>query len=163
MPINAPRYVSRAAVTRPNDTTAYAALDVLGGTSAALSVIEFTNIAPVGGGPIILLYASLRMDVAALPSGFSQTRLHLYSSAPTAIADNAAYNLPSADRSKYLGYITLGTPVDLGDTLFVEDDYLRKAVVATSTSIFAIAQTIAGFTPSASTVKNWELRASAEV
>lgn len=159
--MNAPRYISKVAVTRPDNTTAYTALDVLGTNPA--SVIEFANIAPVGGGPIILLYASLRVDIAALPSGFGQTRLHLYSSAPAAIADNAAYNLAAGDRSKYLGYITLGTPQDLGDTLFVEDDYLRKAVVATSTSIFAIAQTIAGFTPSAKTVKNWELRASAEV
>jgi hypothetical protein len=153
-----PRYISKVAVTRPDDTTAYAALDVLGAGSAA--VIEFPNIAPVGGGPLVLLYASLRIDVASLPAGFGQTRLHLYSSAPAAIADNAAYNLPSGDRAKYLGYLTLGTPLDLGDTLFAEDDFLRKQVIATSSSLFAIAQTLSAFTPTASTVKNWELRAA---
>jgi hypothetical protein len=48
----------------------------------------------------------------------------------------------------------------LGDTLFSEDDFLRKQIVATSSSIFAIAQTLSAFTPTASTVKNWELRAA---
>jgi hypothetical protein len=155
-----PRYISKAAVTRPDDTTAYTALDVLGGTSAGNSVIEFTNIAPSGGGSIVLLYASLRVDVGTVPAGYGQMRLHLYDSAPAAIADNAAYNLPSGDRAKYLGYLTLGTPIDLGDTLFSEDDFLRKQIVATSSSIFAIAQTLSAFTPTASTVKNWELRAA---
>jgi hypothetical protein len=154
--MNAPRYTSTSAVTRPNDTTPYDGLDVLGGTTSA--PIEFTNIAPDGGGPTILLYASLLVSVGSLPTGLGQTRLHLYSSAPTGIADNAAFNLPAGDRAKYLGYITLGTPLDLGDTLFVEDDYLRKQVIATSSSLFAIAQTITGFTPSASTVKTWQLR-----
>lgn len=153
-----PRYFSKVAVTRPNDTTAYAALDVLGTDPG--TVIEFPNIAPVGGGPIMLLYAALRVDVGSIPSGMSQVRLHFYDSAPTAIADNAAFNLPAGDRAKYLGYLTLGTPIDLGDTLFSEDDFLRKQVVATSSSIFAIAQTLSAFTPTASTVKNWELRAA---
>jgi hypothetical protein len=155
-----PRYISKAAVTRPDDTTAYTALDVLGATTTASSVIEFANIAPVGGGPIVLLYASLRVDEGTVPAGYGQMRLHLYDSAPAAIADNAAYNLPSGDRAKYLGYLTLGTPIDLGDTLFSEDDFLRKQIVATSSSIFAIAQTLSAFTPTASTVKNWELRAA---
>ena len=156
--MNAPRYFSKAAVTRPNNTTAYAELDVLGTDPA--SVIEFANIAPAGGGPVVLLYASLRVDVGSIPSGLGQTRLHLYTSAPAAIADNAAFNLPAGDRAKYLGYLTLAAPADLGDTLFVEDDFLRKQVIATGSSLFAIAQTIGAFTPSAQTVKNWELRAS---
>lgn len=153
-----PRYFSKVAVTRPDDTTAYAALDVMGTDPG--TVIEFPNIAPVGGGPIMLLYAALRVDVGSIPSGMGQVRLHFYDSAPTAIADNAAYNLPAGDRAKYLGYLTLGTPLDLGDTLFSEDDFLRKQLIATSSSIFAIAQTLSAFTPTASTVKNWELRAA---
>lgn len=156
--MNVPRYFSKVAVTRPDNTTAYTELDVLGTDPA--TVIEFANIAPAGGGPVVLLYASLRVDVDSIPSGLGQTRLHLYTSAPTAIADNAAFNLPSGDRAKYLGYITLPAPADLGDTLFVEDDFLRKQVIATSSSLFAVAQTIGAFTPSALTVKNWELRAA---
>lgn len=149
-----PRYISKVSVTRPDNTTAYAANDVLGTNPA--SVIEFTNIAPEGGGTIVLLYASLMLSVGS--GGGGQTRLHLYSSAPTAIADNAAFNLPSGDRGKYLGYITLGAPVDLGDTMFSEDDFLRKTITATSSSVFAMAETTGVFTPAAETVRTWELR-----
>jgi hypothetical protein len=149
-----PRYIAKVAVTRPNDTTAYAANDVLGTDPA--SVIEFANIAPQGGGTIVLLYASLMINVGS--GGPSQTRLHLYSSAPTAIADNAAYNLPSGDRGKYLGYVTLGGPIDLGDTMFSQEDFLRKTITATSSSVFAIAETTGAFTPTANTIKTWELR-----
>jgi hypothetical protein len=156
--MSAPRYFSKVAVTRPDNTTAYAAGDVLGTDPA--TAIEFQNIAPAGGGPIILLYASLMINVGS--GGPSQTRLHFYSSAPSAIADNAAFNLPSGDRAKYLGSITIAAPVDLGDTMFSEDDYLRKTIIATSSSLFALAETVGAFTPTASTVKTWELR-SAEV
>jgi hypothetical protein len=104
----------------------------------------------------MLVYASLMVNVGS--GGPGQTRLHLYSSAPTAIVDNAAHNLPAGDRAKYLGYITLGAPLDLGDTMFVEDDYLRKALVLPSSSLFAVAQTLGAFTPTALAVKTWELR-----
>lgn len=152
------RYISKTAVTRPANTTAYSANQVLGaGVTLAL---EFPNIAPVGGGPIILLYASLFMNEASLPAGLGQTRLHLYSSLPTAIADGAAYNLPAGDRDKYLGSITLGTPADLGDTLFVEDDFLRKVVIATSSSLWVIAETLSAYTPTSQAQRTYELRAS---
>ena len=35
---------------------------------------------------------------------------------------------------------------------------MRKQIVAASSSLFAIAQTLAAFTPASGTVKNWELR-----
>lgn len=149
-----PRYISKASVTRPNNTTAYAANDVLGADPA--SVIEFAKIAPEGGGTIILLYAATMINAGSTTLG--QTRLHLYSSAPAAIVDNAAFNLPSGDRSKYLGFVTLAAPIDLGDTMFSEEDLLRKTILATSSSVFAIAETTSVFTPTASTVQGWELR-----
>lgn len=156
--MSAPRYFSKVAVTRPDDTTAYAAGDVIG-TSPA-TVIEFANVAPQGGGTIVLLYASHMINVGSSAQG--QLRLHLYSSAPAGIADNATFNLPAGDRDKYLGSLTIAAPVDLGDTMFTEDDYLRKIVVATSSSIFAIAESVSAFTPTALSIRTFELR-SAEV
>lgn len=155
-----PRYISKVAKTRPDNTTAYAAGDVLATATTGDSLIEFTNIAPTGGGPINLVYASLRIDVASLPAGLAQTRLHLYSESVLGLSDNGAYNLSSSDRGKYLGFITLSTPLDLGDTLFIENESFNKQVVATSSSLWAYAQTLDAFTPTASSVFNWELRAS---
>ncbi|MEI6035068.1 MAG: hypothetical protein WCS65_12420 [Verrucomicrobiae bacterium] len=152
-----PRYTSRVAVTRPANDTAYAAGDVLGAASA--SVIEFTNLAPVGGGPVLITHGALLAEVAAIPSGLGIVRLHLYSAAPTAIADNDAFDLPAGDRAKYLGSISLSlnATCDLGATVFVEDDYLRKQIIASSSSIFGIAQTLAAYTPTSEAVLNWEL------
>jgi hypothetical protein len=155
-----PRYISKVAKTRPNNTTAYAAGDVLAGLDTGDVPIEFTNIAPTGGGPISLVYASLRIDANSLPAGLAQTRLHLYSEPVVGLSENGAYTLSSADRGKYLGFITLAAPIDLGDTLFIENESFNKQVVATSSSLYAYAQTLEAFTPTASTVFNWELRAS---
>jgi hypothetical protein len=107
-----------------------------------------------------LVYASLRIDANSLPAGLAQTRLHLYSEPVVGLSENGAYTLSSADRGKYLGFITLAAPIDLGDTLFIENESFNKQVVATSSSLYAYAQTLEAFTPTASTVFNWELRAS---
>ena len=150
---------SSVSKTRPNNTTPYTALDVVG-TDAATN-IEFTNVASVAGASIIINRVGLRIDVASIPSGMSGFRLHLYSSAPTAIADNAAYNLPSGDRAKYLGYIDIDTPIDMGDTLYVEmkNVGLNCTLGNGSTSIFGILQTLGAYPPTAETVKTVTLDA----
>ena len=139
--------------TRPNDTTPYTALDVVG-TDPATNMI-FTTALPIAGSHFVVMGASLRVDVGTKPATMDGFRLHLYDSAPTAIADNTAFNIPSADRSKYLGYITLTTPTDFGDTLYGQTDninFKRKLAVG-STTLYGILETIAGYTPTASTVK----------
>lgn len=142
---------SSVSKTRPNNTTAYTAGDVVG-TDAATNM-EFTNVASVAGASIIINRVGLRVDVNAVPSGMGAFRLHLYNAAPTAIADNAAYNLPSGDRAKYLGYIDIDTPIDLGDTLYVEMKNVGFNCTLVTTSIFGILQTIGAYTPTAEAVK----------
>jgi hypothetical protein len=144
-------------VTRPDDTTAYAALDVIG--TAVTSVLTFTDALLQAGGHFILMGASLRVDVNAVPSGMGSFRLHLYSAAPTAIADNAAFNLAAADRDKYYGYVELDTPTDIGDTLFTFKDNInmKRKLATDSTTIYGVLQTVNAFTPSALTVKTVKL------
>lgn len=138
-------YRSAVVTTRPANTTAYTAGDVVGG------VITFTNIGP-SGGHIMLTSVDLRYDVAAIPSGMTSFRLQLYTATPpSALADNAAWDLPSGDRDAYIGFIDLGSPVDVGSTLFVQLDGLNKQVkLATGeTSLYAYQVTLAGYTPAA--------------
>ena len=145
--------VVSASQTRPNDVTAYAALDVVGQNPAAN--MTFANVLPNAGGTFVVLGARLRIDVAAIPAGMSSFRLHLYNAAPTAIADNAAYNLPVADRAKYLGYVEISNVQDIGDTLWSQAtglNFMGKLAVA-STSLYGILQTVGAFTPTASVVK----------
>lgn len=47
-------------------------------------------------------------------------RLHLFNAIPTTIADSAAFTVAAADRAAYLGYVDLGTMVDLVDTQFAQ-------------------------------------------
>jgi hypothetical protein len=141
--------------TRPNNTTPYTALDVVG-TDPATNM-TFAGIGPAAGGKVIITHASLRVDVASVPAGMTQFRLHLLNAAPTAITDNMAFNLIAADRDKYLGFIEIPTPLDLGDTLFngTEEGYYpvrKEVVVPVGGTLYGVLQTVGGFTPTAQSV-----------
>jgi hypothetical protein len=148
VPVQSPGFVSAATVTKTNSADAYAALDVIGEGAGAANM-SFANIGGIAGGHVMITGASIRVDKAAVAAGMETMRVHLYDAAPTAIADNAAYNLPSGDRAKYLGYITIPTAVDLGDTLYsrVDNLGLKVKLAAASTTLYGILQTVGAFTP----------------
>jgi hypothetical protein len=151
---------SNVSFTRPANTTAYTAGDVVSDSTSAPTIFEFTNIG-YAGGRVVLQSASLRIDVGSVPAGMGAFRLHLYTSSPTAINDNAAFNLPAADRSKYVGYVELTTPQDLGDTLWSQTDYigLQIKLDSASTSLYGILETRSAFTPTSAAVKTLRLNA----
>ena len=147
LPVTSSAFVSQPTITRPANTTAYAANDVVGG------VVTFASVGP-SGGHVLFTSADLRIDVSAVPSGMAGFRLYLYSATPpSALADNAAFDLPSGDRSAFVGFIDLGTPADLGATLYTQAALpltLGAARLATgSTSLFGYLVTLGGFTPAA--------------
>ena len=139
--------------TRPDNATPYAINDVVG-TNPATN-IEFENVSSIAGGAIIINHVRMSIAVAAVPSGMSGFRLHLYNAAPTAIADNIAYNLPVADRTKYLGYIDIDKPEDFGATLIsdMKDVGFDCELAAASTSLYGVLVAKAVFTPTALCVK----------
>jgi hypothetical protein len=141
-------------ITRPNDSSSYSAGDVIGAATGASAAIEFTNMAPPRGGEVMLTSSSLEIDVAAIPSGMTSFILHLYSvTPPSALGDNVAWDLPSGDRSSYLGFVQLGSPADLGSTLYCEANGINKQVTLTGSSIFAYLVTNGAYAPSAQAVK----------
>lgn len=148
-------YVSQVSVTRPANTTAYTAGDVVGATAAA---IEFADIGP-SFGVVSITDSDLRIDVTGVPAGMTSFRLHLYNvTPPSALADNAAWDLPAGDRASYLGYIDLGTPVDVGSTLFVQTDGSgAKTFQMKTSSLFGYLVTNGGFTPTSAAVKSIRL------
>lgn len=137
-------------VVRPNNTTAYTAGDVIGDTGGS-AIISLTSIGP-SGGFILVQSVSLVFSDSSIPSGMGAFRIHLYNASPTAIADNAVFDLVSGDRDKYQGYIDLPTPVDLGSTLYSQTDYPGRLInlASASTSLFAKIETRAAYTPVAS-------------
>jgi len=140
-------FVSNPTVTRPNDTTAYTAGDVVGG------VITFQNAALGGGGNIFVNFVSLLWNLNAIPSGMTTFRLHLYNvTPPSNLADNVAWDLPAGDRAAYLGYIDLGAPVDVGASLYVQTvgpSLTMQQVSAISSSLYGYMVTGGGYTPGA--------------
>ena len=135
-----------ATITRAANTTAYTATDVVGGA------LTFSNVAD-SGGTFTIMGVDLMWDFGAIPSGMAGYTLHLYSvTPPSAYADNAAWDLPSGDRASYICSITIGTPVDLGSTLFVSATPTAPVVVQLGTgetALYAYLVTSAGYTPAA--------------
>lgn len=146
-------YRTTATITRPSNTTAYTAGDVVGDTGGS-AIISLTAAGPTAGF-VIIQSISLVFSDSAVPSGMGAFRLHLYSASPTAIADNAVFDLLSGDRANYMGFIDLPTPADFGSTLYTQTDYPGRLIklAAASTTLFAELETRGAYTPvSASTV-----------
>ena len=132
-------YASAVSVTRPSNTNTYGANDVVGATAAAITFAGATG----GAGEHMITSVSFERHVTALISGETSYVLHLYNvTPPSGLADEATFDLPSGDRAAYLGAINLGTPVDLGSTLYVEQNGVNKQVTALSTSLFGYLVTV---------------------
>lgn len=139
------------AITRPADTDAYTALDVIGDANGS-AILQFKNVAGPRDNEILITSVELMIASTSVPVGMAGFNLRLYNQSPTAIADNAAWDLAVADRNAYLGNIILGTPIDEGNTVFGDNDKINKQVSLLTPDLFAILQTIGGFTPASGTV-----------
>ncbi len=149
--VKAAAYAAKVSITRPADTTPYTANDVVGAAAAALTFA----VGPSAGGEVLITSAALEVDVTAIPSGMTSFNLHLYSvTPPSALADNAAFDLPSGDRASYLGFINLGSPADLGSTLYIQTEGVNKQVTLASGNLFGYLVTVGAYTPSSAAVKS---------
>ncbi len=141
-------------ITRTADTALYAANDVI--STSGGEIMEFA-IGLGSGAKFIIYSAIMRTNDAGVIAGMLTYRLHLYTTAPTAIADNAAYAVITADVAKYLGYITLKALEDAGDFIFKYTSEINAVMALSGTSIFAQLQTIGTFTPASGTITTIEL------
>jgi len=151
--IRGPAYSTTVTLTRTNDTNAYAANDVIGAATGSTAALAFT-LGSSDGGHVLITTARMAIDLSAVISGMGNFRLYFYNvTPPSALGDNVAWDLPSGDRTAFLGYIDLGTPVDLGSTLYVETTHVDKQVVVPAGGIlYAYLVTTGAYTPSASDV-----------
>lgn len=153
LPVGGKAYRSVATITRPSNTTAYTAGNVVGDTGGS-AIISLTNAGPAAGY-VIIQSVSLVFSESGVPSGMGGFRLHLYNASPTAIADNAVFDLVSEERAAYMGFVDLPTPADFGSSLYTQTDYCGRLIqlAAASTTLFAELETRGTYTPvSASTV-----------
>lgn len=144
-------YRAAVTITRPSDTTAYTAGDVVGDTGGS-AIITLSNIGP-SGGYVLIQSVSLVFSDSTVISGMGSFRLHFYTSSPTAIADNATFDLVSGDRSAYMGFIDLPAPADFGSSLYVQADYPGRLIklASSSTTLYAELETRGAYTPASAT------------
>jgi hypothetical protein len=135
----------------PKSTAAFTAVaaeiaagDVMGGAQ------KFAGVGPAKGGELVILTTELLVEVNALQASEASYTLHLYNvTPPSALADNAAWDLPAGDRDAYLGSLSLGTPVDVGATIYVRTDDIKFPLRALTGDLWGYLETDATFTPTA--------------
>ena len=142
-------YKSVTFITRPNDSVSYSSGDVISNSTASPTALTFSGMGPVQGH-VVIDTVEMYCNSNAVPSGNAPFRLHLYSTEPTAINDNAPYNLVSGDLNSYQGYTEISGFQDLGDTIFALASNIKHHVVMASgeTNVYGILE-IRGDCPSA--------------
>lgn len=143
-------------ITRPANTDQYAINDAVGGASA---IFEFTGLGEAGA-LFMVTDAALKFAIASVPgdmtAGFA---FEIYSSSPTAIADNAAYTLSNADMLKHEATIDLDTPAAKGASVLTRASKINSVVKLSSAgSLFMVPRTKSAFTPSSAAVYTATLR-----
>lgn len=141
---------ARVSFNRVADTNAYTGGDVLGTATGSTAALNFSSIGNLNN-EFMITSTSLLVGLSSVPSGMTSFTLHLYDGAPaSAYGDNAAWDLPSGDRDAYLGSISLGTPVDVGSSLYVEGNGVNKQITVVS-GLYGYLVTNAGYTPASGT------------
>lgn len=142
-----------APVTLPNDqassvsatftpaASSHVAGDVNGGAQTFSAM-------GLSGRIIMITGASLEIDGGTAEA--TAWRLYLYNvTPPSATADDGAWDLPSGDRASFLGYVDLGTAIDLGSTQWVEVQGINKQIKLSGTALFGYLVNITTLTPAA--------------
>lgn len=130
--------------TRPADTNAYTAKDVVSNSTSTPAVLTFTNLARINNGSGYIVKARL---MTTLSTDTKRYRLHLFHTAPNALADNAAYTLLWSNRDARIGYIDFAAMQTEGTgstAANAQNDTIRLPFVTASGSrtIYGILETL---------------------
>lgn len=121
------------------------------------AILAFTNIGEQSPA-FQILHSTLAFDLAAVPASMSTFRLHLFASSPaSALADNDVWAMTAADFVNYVGFIDLGTPVDLGAFLAIQVKDVNRPVSTKLGTLYGYLVTDGGYTPAASTTATIDL------
>ena len=146
-----------ATLTRPNDTTAYAADDEISSSTSAPTILTLANCARSTGGSGYIHGAVL------VTSGVMATNLevHLYDTSSTPNNDNAAFSPSDAESGTVVAVIPFnsyfGTP---NNRIFVSSPILAPFTTSDSANLFARIVTRSAFTPIAQETFKLRLRVS---
>lgn len=149
--------------TRPGNTNAYIAGDVINESTSAGTVFTFSNLARKNDGTGYITKARLMTDQKANTARY---RVHLFHTAPTAIFDNVPNTTLYADFRKKIGHFDLpamSTSTDstnsTGATTFDLGLRIPFKSVSGERTIFAVLETLDGFNPANAQKYHLELTA----
>jgi hypothetical protein len=134
---------------RPADGTAYAAGDAVSNSTSAPSVVTFTGAARTPGGSGYITKLRIITDQKA---NVARYRLHLFTSPPIAINDNAVQTILWNDRANRIGAlsITALATEDTSSTAAEQTDIVDRLPFLCSGSgmnLYGLLETLDIFTP----------------
>lgn len=129
-------------ITRPANVTPYTALDVVGGDPATGEICTFTTASNTGGW---IVGIKLATDDNTTGGDFI---VRFFKTEPTVVADNLAFSFgPGFEYTEsYMGSVTLTLAAINGSESGGEDTSLRIPY-GSEGNIFALIETVDGFTP----------------
>ena len=139
-------------LTRPADTTAYAAGDAITDSTSAPTALSFTGFGASATESIKITHAT----IAKSGVNTETFQLWLFDSSPTATNDNSAFALTDANNDSCVAVLTFGTGLTAVNNSFYHLANLdvRIKLAAGSQTIYGLLKGAAGFTPlSAETFK----------
>jgi hypothetical protein len=117
------------------------------GATPGTAAVEFASMGESAGR---IMITSATMHIAGATAEATAWRLYLFNvTPPSALADDAPFVLPTGDLASFLGYIDLGTAVDLTDNQWVETHGINKQVKLAGTSLFGYLVNLTTLTPAA--------------
>lgn len=146
-------HLAPTAITRPNDTNAYAVGDVIAPATATPSaLITFTNASGTSAAANFrLIGLQVTTDQIACQA---QLRLHLFSGTPSnasRVGDNVLFPFINADKLLSLGWIDLGSFTNGPSGSDIAETFLRNlsfpVISDSSGNVYGILTTMTVFTP----------------
>lgn len=108
---------------------------------------EFDFAAPTASR---LMINSASLMIAGGTAEATAWRVYLFNvTPPSALADGDAFVLASGDRASFLGFVDLGTALDIGDTQWVEVHGVNKQILLSGDSVFGYLVNLTTLTPAA--------------
>lgn len=133
-----------ATVTRPSDNAPYTEGDVVGG------LFQFADVLP-NIQNFIVTGLTLRIGTSVIPVGIGGFKLHLFHIEPASFGDNIKFILSSLECYKYIGYIQIASPSDLGENQWSQNDNVNFNGQLSSGNIYGYLVTDNAYTPTSDT------------
>lgn len=150
--------------TRPSNTTAYAAGDMVGATAGTIHTIAKAARYSGGGGRILVP----RLHKSTSTTANGTFRIHFFNDSPTTANDNAAFALRYTERAMYIGFMDVVSVSDAAGAGAVATPAATtlplffKSAAGSSGNIYAVVTATAAYSPGSAetfsltcTVERW--------